>query len=115
LAKPAATYQSSDQNADTNRQIREKQMRDIRKRVEKLERTVGVGKKPYVICIKDRMFNEREAVLPENVEEWLTYQTLLQENPDFEVIVLLASNELKARELQRSNKNQPKTTKMRKH
>ncbi len=80
-------------------------MRDMHKRVEKLEGMLGMGKKPDVICIKERMFNEPEPVLPENVEEWLTYQTQVQNDPHCGLIILFASDELKAREeLQKSTK-----------
>jgi hypothetical protein len=78
-------------------------MRDMHKRVEKVERTLGMDRKPDVICIKERMFNEPEPVLPENVEEWLTYQKQVQNDPDRDLIILFASDELKTRELQKSN------------
>jgi len=81
-------------------------MRDIHKRVEKVERTLGMGnkqRKPDVICINERMSNEPEPVLPKNVEEWLTYQKQIKNDPDRDLIILLASDELKARELQKSN------------
>lgn len=89
-------------------------MRDMHKRVEKVERTLGMGnkqRKPSVICIKERMSNELEPLLPENLEEWLTYQTQVQNDPHCGLIILFASDELKARELQKSNQKQPKTTK----
>jgi len=81
-------------------------MKDIHKRVEKVEKTLGMGnkqRKPDVVCINERMSNEPEPVLPENVEEWLTYQKQVQNNPDRNLIILFASDELKAREMQKSN------------
>ena len=82
-----------------------------------LERTLGMGnkqKKPNVICIKERMADEPEPVLPENVEEWLTYQKQIEDNPNRDLIILFESDELKAREMQKSNEKQLKTTKNKK-
>ena len=81
-------------------------MKDIHKRVENLERTLGMGnnqRKPDVICIKERFPNKPEPMLPENVEEWLTYQKQVQDDPHRDLIILCASDELKAREMQKSN------------
>lgn len=92
-------------------------MKDIQKRIEKVERTLGMGnkqRKPDVICINEQMPNEPKLVLPENVEEWLTYQKKVQNDPHRNLIILFASDELKARELHKSNRKQPKTTKNRK-
>jgi hypothetical protein len=86
-------------------------MKDIQKRIEKVERTLGMGtkqRKPDVICINERMYNEPEPVLPKNVEEWLTYQKQLQKDPNRDLIILFASDELKAKELQKNNKKQQK-------
>lgn len=47
-------------------------MRDISRRVKKAEKTLSIGnkpKKPDVICIHVRRFNDPEPDLPENVEE----------------------------------------------
>ena len=86
-------------------------MRDMHKRVEKVEKTLGMGnmqRKPDVICINEHIPNEPKPVLPENVEEWLTYQKQLQKDPNRDLIILFASDELKAKELQKSNKKQQK-------
>ena len=83
----------------------------MHKRVEKVERTLGIGnkqRKPDVICISERISNEPKPVLPENVEEWLTYQKQLQKDPNCDLIILFASDELKAKELQKNNKKQQK-------
>jgi hypothetical protein len=83
-------------------------MKDIHKRVEKAERTLGMGnnqRKPDVICINERMADEPEPGLPENVEEWLTYQKQVQNDPGRNLIILFASDELKARELQKATKS----------
>ncbi len=83
-------------------------MRDMHKRVEKAERTLGMGnnqRKPDVICINERMADEPETRLPENVEEWLAYQKQIQNDPDRNLIVLFASDEPKARELQKATKS----------
>ncbi len=83
-------------------------MKNIQKRIENLERTLGLGRKPDVICINERMSNEPESVLPKNVEEWLTYQKQVQNNPDRDLIILLASDELRTRELQKATKSNQK-------
>ena len=83
-------------------------MKDIQKRIEKVERTLGMYNKqrrPDVICINERMSNEPEPVLPENVEEWLTYQKQVQNDPHRDLIILFASDEVKARELQKTTKS----------
>jgi hypothetical protein len=81
-------------------------MKDIHRRVEKVEQTLGVGsnqRKPDVICIKERFPNEPKPALSENVEEWLTYQKQVEDDPQRDLIILFASDELKARESQKSN------------
>jgi hypothetical protein len=83
-------------------------MKDIQKRIEKVERTLGMGnkqRKPDVICINEHISNEPKPVLPENVEEWLTYQKQLQNDPHRDLIILFASDEVKARELQKTTKS----------
>lgn len=72
-------------------------MKDIERRIEKLEAMLGVGQEsqPHSIVLLMVSVGGKYFVLPEPVEQWLTYQEQLANRSPF--IMLTADKELEVR------------------
>jgi len=75
---------------------------NIERRIQKAEEKLNIGNqqtKPTVLRLT--LFKDREAssLLPENVEEWITYKETLRGYPNTSLVVIFTENELAARGL----------------
>lgn len=74
---------------------------DIERRIQKAEQKLNINRqtKPRVLVFTLSTDNPKSSLLPENVEEWITYKETLRDYPDIDVVILFSSQELAAREL----------------
>ena len=83
-------------------------MRNIERRVERMEKKLNIGRQPApnIITIFPADSKAEEA-LPENVKEWLTYKEQLQKCPNAKLVILYAWDELEARGLEDTTTKKP--------
>ena len=82
-------------------------MSNLSRRISTIEKQLKVGDEqlePSVLRLNLAESDEVTRALPENEEEWLTYQEQLRQNPNTPVIVLSGEDEMKAREQRKATK-----------
>jgi hypothetical protein len=69
------------------------------KRIEKIEMGLNFKKsgKPNLIILSIDSRNEQEKDLPQDKEQWLTYQEQIRQNPHRVMVMLIGKNELEKR------------------